>query len=61
LAATKPLPPVQKAAGHASIRTTMGYVHLADDDLSVLVEQAPRAKAGRIALQRHESEMGRGV
>jgi integrase len=28
---------VQKAAGHASIRTTMGYVHLVDDDLSALV------------------------
>ena len=28
---------VQKAAGHSSIRTTMGYVHLVDDDLSALV------------------------
>jgi integrase len=43
-AATKPLPLVQKAAGHASIRTTMGYVHLGDDDLSVLVEQPPARK-----------------
>jgi len=29
---------VQKAAGHASMRTTTIYVHLTDDDLSVLVE-----------------------
>ena len=35
---------VQKAAGHASMRTTMIYVHLVDDDLSVLVEP-PRPKA----------------
>lgn len=28
---------LQKAAGHASVRTTMGYVHLTDDDLGVLV------------------------
>ncbi len=28
---------VQKAAGHSSVRTTMGYVHLVDDDLSALV------------------------
>lgn len=28
---------VQKAAGHASIRTTMIYVHLADEDLRSLV------------------------
>ena len=43
-AATKPLPLVQKAAGHASVRTTMGYVHLSDDDLSALVEPTPNAK-----------------
>lgn len=28
---------VQKAAGHSTVRTTMGYVHLVDDDLSALV------------------------
>jgi site-specific recombinase XerD len=28
---------VQKAAGHASIKTTMGYVHLQDEDLNALV------------------------
>ncbi|HYK09251.1 MAG TPA: tyrosine-type recombinase/integrase [Gemmatimonadales bacterium] len=33
---------VQKAAGHASMHTTMIYVHLADDDLGVLVEDGPR-------------------
>jgi integrase len=40
---------VQKAAGHASVRTTMGYVHLADDDLSVLVEATPKKKPGEKA------------
>jgi site-specific recombinase XerD len=28
---------VQKAAGHASIKTTMGYVHLQDEDLNALI------------------------
>lgn len=37
---------VQKAAGHASIRTTLIYVHLNDDDLSVLVEASARPVAG---------------
>lgn len=35
---------VQKAAGHSTVRTTMGYVHLVDDDLSALVTQ-PTAPA----------------
>jgi integrase len=40
--ATHPLPLVQKAAGHSSIKTTMGYVHLQDEDLNALIS-APRA------------------
>lgn len=32
---------VRKAAGHSSVRTTMGYVHLVDDDLSALVAPTP--------------------
>lgn len=54
-AATKPLALLQKAAGHASIRTTMGYVHLGDEDLSVLVESAlveSREKNG-LAFRKH--------
>jgi integrase len=47
-AASHPLPLVQKAAGHASIKTTMGYVHLQDEDLNALVVSAPKPneKAG---------------
>ncbi len=33
---------VQKAAGHANIRTTTLYTHLVKDDLRVLVEEKPR-------------------
>jgi len=33
---------VQKAAGHASMRTTMIYVHLTDDDLGALVAEGTR-------------------
>jgi len=39
---------VQKAAGHASIRTTMGYVHLVDDDLSALVRPTPTPTEARV-------------
>jgi hypothetical protein len=35
-----------KGDRHASIRTTMGYVHLAHDDLATLVESPRTAKAG---------------
>ena len=35
---------VQKAAGHASIKTTMGYVHLQDEDLNALVVSSPSTK-----------------
>jgi len=35
---------VQKAAGHASMRTTMIYVHLVDDDLGVLVAKPEAAR-----------------
>lgn len=34
---THPLPLVQQAAGHAIIKTTMGYLHLQDEDLNALV------------------------
>ncbi len=37
---------VQKAAGHASMRTSMLYVHLVDDDLSQLVA-APATRRRR--------------
>lgn len=39
---------VQKAAGHASIRTTMTYVHLVDDDLSVLVRPEPEPTVAEV-------------
>lgn len=48
-AAQHPTLLVQKAAGHASIRTTMGYVHLADDDLSVLAGLTPLARGNERA------------
>ena len=38
---------VQKAAGHASMRTTMMYVHLVDDDLSQLVAPPAMRRRGR--------------
>jgi integrase len=40
---------VQKAAGHGSMRTTTIYVHLTDDDLSVLVEP-PTPPSGRVVV-----------
>ncbi len=44
---------VQKAAGHASMRTTMIYVHLVDDDLSVLVQPTPRPRVIDLKQRRH--------
>lgn len=35
---------MQKAARHASIKTTMGYVHLQDEDLDALTAAASTQK-----------------
>jgi integrase len=43
---------VQKAAGHSSIRTTMGYVHLVDDDVSALVASPTPPTAVNLKQQR---------
>lgn len=48
---------VQKAAGHSSVRTTMGYVHLVDDDLSALV--APPTPPAAVMIDLKE-EVARG-
>jgi hypothetical protein len=40
---------VQKAARHASIKKTMGYVHLQDEDLNALISTPgtkPNEKTG---------------
>ena len=42
---------VQKATGHASMRTTTIYVHLTDDDLSVLVEPPTPPSRGVLDLK----------
>jgi len=47
---------VQNAAGHASTRTTMLYVHLVDDDLSVLV--TPPAARRRRSMGAHSRTNG---
>jgi len=44
-----PAPVVQKAAGHASLKTTERYIHLADSDLDVLIQRPTSTKANEKA------------
>jgi integrase len=39
----------QKAAGHASFKTTERYIHLADSDLDVLIQRPTNAKGNEKA------------
>jgi integrase len=49
---------VQKAMGHSDIRVTMGYTHLDDDDLDVLVETGanPGAVGGQTDAKPRKAE-----
>lgn len=40
---------VQRAMGHADLATTMGYTHLVDEDLLVLVKQSEDEQLRQLA------------